>query len=436
MYRSLVSPFIAQIEITNRCPNKCVHCYNYWRHEYEEKKFPKDDLVGDDLDLILRKLDEERVFCLVVTGGEPLMNKEGMYQVLDFVERSELMTVNINSSLIGLTKDDVRKLSFYKKLTGILTSISSYDQEAHDFIVQNKGAFLKTASGMKMLVEAGIPVSVNMVVSKLNKDHVVETGRLAKDFGAKVFNVTRAVKPINCLDFGQYALTPDEMRSCLSDLDNVKKLSIPVGSLGVCPLCLIENPVEHSVIAGKRCSAGITAIAVSTNGDVRPCTHIDLSYGNILEETLNEAWLRMEKWRDGSLISTKCRKCKVLPFCGGGCRADAFVSNGSYDSEDSLMSSENLDPLMSIIQKPKSTERPTIGRNLKLNDRIRWRREEFGSSVFLNNKHLGLLDAASTEALFTIDNPDISVLEKRFGSEFIYELFERKVLIEQGPERR
>lgn len=430
MYRSLVSPYIAQIEITDRCPNKCVHCYNYWRHSAYSSDGGSNMSI-DCADSIMEEIEKNNIFCIVITGGEPLLNKQVMYRMLDFTEKSNLITANINTSLIGLTEEDVIKLRTYKKLTGILTSLTSCNPETHDQIVGYKEAFKKTVSGIKLLVKAGIQISINMVVSKLNYEHINETGRLAKELGVKVFNVTRAVRPMNCPDFSQYALSPEEIKRCISDLSGVKlQYQIQVGSLGVCPLCLVEDADRHAVIAGKRCSAGVTVVAISSVGDVRTCTHIDTSYGNLSVDSLKTIWRRMTDWRDGSLIPLRCKKCKALPFCGGGCRAEAMVSNGSYNSEDTLMAFENVENAIELVIKPIIKNDNPLPERVRVNKEIRWRKEEFGSSVFMRNHYIGMLDEHATEFLLsgTQNEIETDVIVNELGLGVVRELLEKKII--------
>lgn len=430
MYRSLVSPYIAQIEITDRCPNKCVHCYNYWRHGARSPDSGSDISINC-ADLIMKELERNKIFCVVITGGEPLMNKKVMYRMLDLVEKSNLITANINTSLIGLTEEDAVKLCTYKKLTGVLTSLASHDQETHDRIVGYKGAFKKTVSGIRLLVKAGVQTSINMVVSKLNHKHVNQTGKLAKELGVKVFNVTRAVRPMNCPDFSQYALSPEEIKKSISDLSEVKsQYQISIGSLGVCPLCAVEDADKHAVIAGKRCSAGVTAIAISSDGNVRTCTHVDLSYGNLLTDSLKVIWEKMADWRNGSLIPARCKKCKALPFCGGGCRAEAMISNGSYASEDTLMAFDNVENAIELTIKPIIKSDNPLPRRVKVNTESRWREEEFGSSVFIRNHYVGMLDKYVTEFLFNEvkDEIETDIIVSKFGLDIARELLERKIV--------
>ena len=54
-------PYYAQIELTNLCNLKCVHCYNACRLVNSEKKV----MSKNNSDTILRKLVQEDIFSIL-----------------------------------------------------------------------------------------------------------------------------------------------------------------------------------------------------------------------------------------------------------------------------------------------------------------------------------------------------------------------------------
>jgi MoaA/NifB/PqqE/SkfB family radical SAM enzyme len=204
MYKSLSAPLVVQLEITEQCPNQCVHCYNFWRHSQAPNNSVY--LESAQIDHIIQELEQSRVFQVVITGGEPFLNKQGLYQILDRVEAGGFLTATLNSSLLGMTKTDAQKLIRYKCLTGVLTSLMGPSAEVHDGIAGRRGSFEQTVAGIKMLRRFQVPVSVNMVISKLNQYQIKATAVLCQDLGVKVFNATRATCPTNCFRNIHFAL--------------------------------------------------------------------------------------------------------------------------------------------------------------------------------------------------------------------------------------
>ncbi len=76
------------------------------------------------------------------------------------------------------------------------------------------------------------------------------------------------------------------------------------------------------------------ALTVRPNGDISFCPSLDMTFGNILNDSLKDIvgsseWQRIAGVRVRDL-DDKCHSCDLLSLCGGGCRADALYSTGSF----------------------------------------------------------------------------------------------------------
>ena len=78
---------------------------------------------------IMDELERAKVFEVVVTGGEPLLNKSGLFQILDRVESSDFMFSAINSNLLNLNIFDAQRLAGYQRLGRILTSLMGHQKK-------------------------------------------------------------------------------------------------------------------------------------------------------------------------------------------------------------------------------------------------------------------------------------------------------------------
>jgi radical SAM protein with 4Fe4S-binding SPASM domain len=433
MYKALSAPLVVQIEVTERCPNSCVHCYNFWRHG-EQLSSGLASLSLDDVDRIMDEVERSKVFALVITGGEPFLNAPAIFKILDRAETNDILGVTINSSLLGLTDDHALQLTKYRRFRSILTSITGPSSELHDRIVGHPGAFNHTTKGMEVLRKHQIPVSVNMVVSRVNQGHVRETAALCQSLGVSIFNATRATAPSNCADFTEYSLGLDEFHGYLTELGEAgREYDIPVGALTVYPLCGVKSVREHPMTSGRRCMAGVTVAVISASGEVRACTHISQSFGNIFNESLETLWGRMAQWRDGSLIPRNCRSCAALAICGGGCRADALVVNGSLNADDPLMSLSDVEfAIAEYVASMKSPNYVELPKRLMLNPEVRMRREPFGSSYFLGNQSVGMFNQDATSFLsddILRTGRRLEEVEELVPLEFLEELVRKGILV-------
>lgn len=329
LYKTLSGPITCQIEIDGHCNNNCIHCYNHWRHEKCNSSIKMDNIT---LQKIIEELVKSKIFQVTITGGEPLLNKDLLFEAINQLISNKIFC-GINSNLTLLTSDDAKKL-YSLGIRGIMTSFFSFNEDKFDFIAGRKGAFKDTLRGIFIAQNSGLTVSVSMVITKINKEDVIETARFLKTKGITQFFATKASPPLNSVNFQKYMITRDELVRTLDDLSSLEKHEeMKVGILECYPLCAYKKNIYH--FARKRnCSAGITTCTISTNGDVRPCSHSDAVFGNINKNTLSEIWLKMLPLRGKNMLPPECISCNYLQKCTGGCRVDSRYCFGSSNSLD------------------------------------------------------------------------------------------------------
>lgn len=254
-----------------------------------------------------------------------------------------------------------------------------------------------------------------MVVSQKNKAYIAETARLVKSLGVHHFNSTRAGCPGNCMDFSGMALDLVEFREYLGVLRSVgEELQLSVDAIESYPLCGMGDMEQYGMFATRRCLAGVTSLTVAANGLVRPCSHLDVEYGNILHEDLATIWDRMAPWRDYSLLPKACQSCDVLSWCGGGCRMEAKMSSGSFNSLDPYAAPDNVPRVLEglkFIGKKRGVKRiGEVPQLFKLNPSVRMRAEKFGGVVFIGPRFSSYI------------NQDAFVFLSDLGEDRVYEM--------------
>lgn len=396
MYKTLSAPLTVQIEIVSACTVKCVHCYNFWRKDDDPSE---SSLCSSQIKVIMKKLYESKVFDIVITGGEPLLNKNGLFTCLEEAERCN-MGVSLNSNLTILTRGYARELK-KRGVRQILTSLHGPTSEIHDSTVQRKGSFDKTLIGIKSAIEEGIGITVNMVVTNSNLKYVKETAHMVSLLGVKNFTATKAGTPGNCTDFSEFSMSLEDFRGYLEDLyDAGQRFGLNVDALESYPLCGIKEVDRYKQFTGRKCLAGVTTFTIAGNGDVRPCSHLDVSYGNIFTEDLNAIWIKMEEWRRGDFIPNDCKGCKLLKMCGGGCRMEAKMRAGSLSALDPYSSPKDVSCCGEILKSRHKKNEPIekVVSSFILN-RAKLRREPFGLTVAVNKRYRVFLDEDGAKVL-------------------------------------
>ena len=400
-YRKLIGPLSVQLEVTTVCNNNCFHCYNHWREAGENRDSALDEKKPN---FIIDKLIQKKVFSVTLTGGEPLL----VWKILPFaIEKLFLnkIEVSLNSNAILLEKEMAISLK-ERGLRSILISVLADNEEIHDKIACHEGAFKQTIKGIENAVHVGLKVSVNMVLLKTNFDCVYKTAQLIKKLGAVSFSVTKASPALNSRIFDDLRPSREQVKESLSVLEKIKKeLDLKVDILECYPLCLIGDISRFSYFSRRSCMAGVTTCTISPSGEIRPCSHSDMIYGNIFSDNgIDEAWGKMSDWRDGKYIPSECKKCRYVYLCSGGCRMEAKYS-GDICGKD--LYSTGPDDVFKSESKDSNPFYMNPTQRYRLRKNIVWREEEFGvvmkvndSIVFLNKDAHNLLNNLSKKDYF------------------------------------
>jgi radical SAM protein with 4Fe4S-binding SPASM domain len=165
----------------------------------------------------------------------------------------------------------------------------------------------------------------------------------------------------------------------------------------------------------------VATCTVGANGEVRPCSHLDISYGNILEEPFLEIWGRMDDWRRGDHLPTQCRACSARSLCGGGCRMEGRMrSGGSLNVIDPYAMPETVEHFLPVIRGWAEQRRVRFDArysddNLRYRLRnVRSRKEAFGATLvgegardraFLNHEGFLVFSQLQPREWYAVNDP-------------------------------
>ncbi len=374
-YRELKSPATAQIELTSNCNNLCRYCYNSFRGEkdYDNGLQLKDSLrIGKEI------VDNE-VFEVVLTGGEPLLRRDLLYPLAEYLS-SENVDVKMNTNLTLIDKDDPKKIED-SGILSVFGSLPSFNEKNYNRITRTE-RYRNAINGIEILLKSGIPTGINMVVTKLNREEVYETGKFLYELGIKSFCATPA-SPCYFMP-KEIELKREEVVKTLDDLLRLKdEFGMRVDVVEPLPRCIVEKNDRYEIFLRRDCAAGKLTASISSKGDVSPCTHVQKSYGNLLKENLSQIWKRMSNWRNGTYVPEHCMPCKELEICSLGCREAAKIRKGSYTEPDPWVSGKVLTKNRQQ-EKDFELDEDTF---LKVSERVKFREEKEGYLVFCSDTH-------------------------------------------------
>ena len=331
-------------ELTARCNLTCKHCRAEAQDDFVVGELTTEEILG-----VARDIRECADPIMILTGGEPLA-REDFYEIATACSG---MFTRVALATNGTLVDDT--IAAKIAACGIQRASISLDgatAETHDAFRGLPGSYAAALRGFDALLGAGIPVQVNVTVTRHNLAELEQVLDLAMSHGADAFHVFVLV-PVGCgVEISEdVRLSPAEMEKVLRWLFD-KSLELR-GKVHVKATCApqyyrIMNEVSrergietrgetqgmHAVTRG--CLAGSAVCFISRVGDVQPCGYLPVKVGNVREQPFGDIWRGSEVFeslRDPGALQGKCGSCGYRKLCAG-CRARAFADTTDFLAED------------------------------------------------------------------------------------------------------
>ncbi len=304
--------------VTSRCHLRCPHCYIAARSDW-----PSDELSGIEGRNLLYELAGAGTSVVILSGGEPLLRKD-IYSLIGWgTELGLHMAMGTSGTLI--TQDVAGQLKD-AGIVRIAVSLDSHEPKAHDRFRGRPGAWKQAVQGITAARKAGIPVQLNISVTRENYTHIDDLISFGESLGIEDFQVFFVV-PV-----GRGKMVKDVSPHQYEHLIREILERVAVSDLRIRPTCAPQfmriarqmGIRDRGWVRG--CIAGISYCRVGPDGEVTPCPYLPVSAGNVRKNTFKEIWYHsplLNDLRDPSLIEGKCGICEYLAICGG-CRARAY----------------------------------------------------------------------------------------------------------------
>jgi len=329
--------FFIQWHLTERCNLRCSHCYQV-DSDKQELSFEEIRNVLGEVKETLREwsdiYDISFTPSFSITGGEPFLRGD-ILQVLEEI-RKEGIDIYILSNGTLIDKNRAESLARLG-VKGVQVSIEG-PREIHDRI-RGKGSFARAMKGVRHLLDSGIRVTLNVTLSDMNADHVNELVALAAAEGVQHLGFSRLVPCGRGRELLHNMMDTQKVKEIYQSLLSVQVegLEIVTGDPIASQMDLKANP-DTGYTACSGCAAGISGLTLRPDGTINPCRRLDISIGNIRNDSLREVWATSEvlnSLRDKSKYKGKCGSCSRWAVCRG-CRAIAYAYSQAKGEADYL----------------------------------------------------------------------------------------------------
>lgn len=271
-------PLGLQLELTSKCNQKCIHCYN--QSNDKEHNILSSELSIDEWKAIANQAKELDIFQCVISGGEPTILGDKLFEIMDILDEASVRFVVISNGML-LDEYTVERFKKYK-YSWFQISIDGSRKELHNKI-RGAEAFEKAINAANLIKEAGIPLVIAHSVMKYNIDYLEEMIDLCYLLGAiKVITgpfsyMGRAVRNSDLI-----SLTDEECKK-VYEICDAKALEY-MGRMQV------TVSAEESTSLRVKLAEPNSVMLIRPNGDVKFDCVSPFKIGNVRENTLLEIW--------------------------------------------------------------------------------------------------------------------------------------------------
>ncbi|HWZ61915.1 MAG TPA: pyrroloquinoline quinone biosynthesis protein PqqE [Steroidobacteraceae bacterium] len=325
---SVGPPLWLLLELTYRCPLHCVFCYNPTEFAATGVELPTAEW--------LRVLQEARALGAVqlgLSGGEPLMRTD-LETIVAEAHRLGFY-INLITSGVGMTEARIAALK-EAGLDHIQLSFQDSTRELNDFLSSTRTFELKERVAA-LIRKYDYPMVLNVVLHRLNIDHVGEILAMAERMGAQY------VELANTQYYGWAWLNRAHLLPSRAQLERAEEVTRGVRERVGAAMRIYFVVPDYFEKRPKPCMNGLGSVflAVTPDGSALPCHAArmlpGLTFPNVRAQDLRSIWYEsaaFNHFRGDAWMKEPCRSCPEKHRDFGGCRCQAYLLTGDAANAD------------------------------------------------------------------------------------------------------
>lgn len=316
-------------ELTHRCPLRCPYCSNPL-----DLAAQNTELTTADWGRIFQEAAALGVLHLHLSGGEPAARRD----LVELVEHAVAAGLYTNLITSGILLDASRLAALAKAgLDHVQLSVQDSEQVSADRIGGFPGGHARKRAFAALVVEAGLPLTLNAVVHRQNLDRLDEIIALALELGAKRLEVAHVQY------YGWALLNRDHLLPTRAQLDAATAMVTQAQESLRGRLAIDYVVPDYYATEPKPCMGGWgrQVLVVNPTGKVLPCHAAEslpnMTFDTVHDHSLEHIWTWSEAfamYRGTDWMRGPCQGCPKAEQDWGGCRCQAFALTGNVSATD------------------------------------------------------------------------------------------------------
>ncbi|HKN14257.1 MAG TPA: pyrroloquinoline quinone biosynthesis protein PqqE [Candidatus Binatus sp.] len=357
-------PYTLVAELTYRCPLRCVYCSNPVNFHRS-----RSELSTGEWRRVFSEAAELGVMQLHFSGGEPVL-RDDLVELIQDARAHDLYTNLITGGTL-LDEDKLRRLR-EAGLDHIQLSIQGAARESAETIAAVR-SHRKKLEVARLIGKIGFPLTLNVVIHRLNIAEVPELIGIALELGANRLELANTQFYAWAAE-NRRALMPT--REQYDRAEGIAREAI-VKYRGTLEIAFVQN--DYLSGEPKPCMGGWgrSYICINPTGEVMPCHAASvipgLRFDSVRDGALEKIWRdspAMNAFRGDDWMMEPCRTCARKEIDFGGCRCQAFMLAGNAAEADPICRLSPHNGIVESMRKNSGTDAPLIYRDAKTSRKL------------------------------------------------------------------
>jgi pyrroloquinoline quinone biosynthesis protein E len=347
-------------ELTYRCPLHCAFCYNPTDFARSSAELGTEDWLR-----VLREARALGAVQLGLSGGEPLA-RDDLEPIVEEAHRLGFY-INLITSGVGLNEARISALK-QAGLDHIQLSFQDSTKQMNDFLSSTRTFELKSKVAA-LIKKHEYPMVLNVVLHRLNIDHVEEILEMALKLGADY------VELANTQYYGWAWHNREQLLPSRAQVERaeqtMQRFRARIGN----QMKIYFVVPDYFETRPKACMNGLGSLflTVTPDGTALPChaaRMLPIQFPNVRSSSVGEIWYDsagFNHFRGDAWMKEPCRSCPEKGRDFGGCRCQAFMLTGDAANADPVC---DLSPHHHLVTEAVArAERPAAAPQLEFGEK-------------------------------------------------------------------